>query len=295
MTRIAVVANQRCGPERAPTDLAAIESSFRACGAADVQMLAVPGDRLEAAAAECVRGGADVLVAAGGDGTTNALASVACRTGTRLALLPIGTLNHFAKDAGLPLDLDEAVRVAAHGRTRPVDTADVNGHLVLNNASVGLYPRAVVERERLRRQGHSRPAAYLGAAAALLRRLPAHHLRLRIDGQSAETVTSFLMVGNNAYGTAPGELGHRRSLRGGRLWVYTMRRPGRRAVLSLAARAIAGRLEQARDLQVHTARTLEVASARNSLRVGIDGEVRRLATPLRFRIHPRALRLQVPP
>ena len=61
----------------------------------------------------------------------------------QLGVLPLGTLNHFARDAGIPLDLEEAVAAIAGGRTRQVDVAEVNGRIFINNSAVGLYPELV--------------------------------------------------------------------------------------------------------------------------------------------------------
>jgi diacylglycerol kinase family enzyme len=73
--------------------------------------------------------------------------------------------------------------------------------------------------------------------------------------------------------------------------VYTVRRPGRRAVLGLAARALTGRLDGARDFESHAAREVLLDASRPRLRVGVDGELLSLPTPLRLSTRPGALRL----
>ena len=101
----------------------------------------------------------DLLVAAGGDGTVSVVAGVAVSTGSSLGVLPMGTLNHFAKDVGLPLDLEKAVEAIVAGRVHQVDVGEVNGRIFVNNSSVGLYPRMVWEREAEQRRGHRKWAA----------------------------------------------------------------------------------------------------------------------------------------
>ena len=87
-----------------------------------------------------VRSGSDIVVAAGGDGTVSAVASAVAGSEAVLGVLPLGTLNHFAKDAGIPLELEEAVRNISTGRAVKVDIGDVNGRAFINNISLGLYP-----------------------------------------------------------------------------------------------------------------------------------------------------------
>ncbi|HET6399743.1 MAG TPA: diacylglycerol kinase family protein, partial [Candidatus Thermoplasmatota archaeon] len=251
----------------------------------------VPGASLRDAAAAAVAQGADVVAAAGGDGTVSAVAGALAGTSVPLAVLPMGTLNHFAKDAGIPLPLAEAATVAAGGQPGLVDVGDADGRTFLNNVSIGIYPEAVRERDRVRRPGEPKALAMVRASGSVLRTMRAHHLLLSVDGRPAVRTTSFVFIGNNAYDTSLGRLGRRERLDGGRLCVYTVRRPGRRAVLGLAARALVGRLGQAPDLERAEATKVELGATRATLRAGIDGELARLTMPSRVTIRPRALRV----
>ena len=114
--------------------------------------LADGGDAIIAAARRAVEGGAQLVAAGGGDGTINAVASVVAGSGVRFGVLPLGTLNHFAKDLGIPLTLPEAVRNLATGRPVAVDVGEVNGRIFLNNSSLGLYPDIVHDREKQQRR-----------------------------------------------------------------------------------------------------------------------------------------------
>jgi diacylglycerol kinase family enzyme len=291
--RIAVIAN--CSAGAGVDEQARMDEVRRAFAATGVRpdVACVPGAGLEAAARRALRSGASVVVAAGGDGTVNAVASAVAGTATPMAVLPLGTLNHFARDAGIPTDLEEAAAVAVAGRAQPIDVAEVNGRVFVNNSSIGAYPRAVRERERRHSLGGKRLAT-LGAAWRVLRRLPTHHVTLALDGLPLRRTTSFVFVGNNLYETGFGRLGRRASLADGRLGVYHVQRPGRRAILGLAANAIVGRLPKARFFEADEATRLVIRSPRRQLRVALDGEVLRLRTPLEYRIRPRSLLVMRP-
>lgn len=289
MPSLVVLANESSGGA-GPTDerTTSIRDAFRAAGA-DPLIRCVAGNGLAAAAKEALQDGARVLVAAGGDGTVSAVAGVVAGTDAALAVLPLGTLNHFAKDAGLPLGLEDAARIAVHGTPTRVDVAEVNGLVYVNNVSIGLYPEAVRERERIRAPGGSKTLAMARAAGTVLHRARGHRVFLSIDGRERLRDTSFVLVGNNAYETSLGRLGRRATLNGRCLSVYTTRRPGRRAVLGLAARALVGRVAQAPDLESHEAHRVVVDSRHHQLRAGIDGELVSLRTPLRFVSRPGGL------
>jgi diacylglycerol kinase family enzyme len=114
-----------------------------------------------------VREGANPVVAAGGDGTLNAVTSVLVDGDRTLGVLPIGTLNHLAKDLRIPLDLDGAVQTLLEGVVANVDVAEVNGQIFLNNSGLGLYPKIVRHREKLQDQlGHGKWPAFFGRYSA---------------------------------------------------------------------------------------------------------------------------------
>ena len=123
------------------------------------RLRSVAGSELQAAA-DRAGGTSDIVVAAGGDGTVSTVAAAAVRHDVALGVLPLGTLNHFARDAGVPLDLDRAVEALARRETTMVDVGEVNGRLFVNNASLGAYPALVWEREIERRRGRGKWAGF---------------------------------------------------------------------------------------------------------------------------------------
>src|SRR5919107_358211 len=142
-----------------------IESVLAEAGRPGRVTMARHGRDIGPAARRAVERGTSGLIAAGGDGTVNTLANVAIEADVPLGVLPQGTLNHFAKDLGMPTDLDGALAVVLAGHTRRVDVGEVCGRIFVNNSSLGVYPRIVRLRERFGGRG---PAKWLAAAWATL-------------------------------------------------------------------------------------------------------------------------------
>ncbi len=166
------------------------------------------------------RPGFDTIVIGGGDGTVQAAASVLAASDLPLGILPLGTLNHFARDLGLPLDLEAALRVVAAGRIRLVDVGEVNGRVFINNSSLNIYPQLVAEHERYRRHG---PARWLAAALALYRvswRLTRPRVRVLAPGRQAEHRTGCLFIANNMYRLDAFASAKRMRLNDGELCLY---------------------------------------------------------------------------
>jgi diacylglycerol kinase family enzyme len=240
--------------------------------------------------------GARAVVAGGGDGTVGSVAGALAGTDRPLGVLPLGTLNHFAKDLGIPLGLEEAARNVCEGREVLVDVGEVNGQVFVNNSSLGLYPRIVRRREKLQeREGSGKWSAFVRASLAMLRRYPFLSVRLDADGRRISRKTPFVFVGNNEYQMESLQMGGRRCLDAGRLSLYVAHRTGRLGLLRLALSALFGRLRQAEDFDSLCAREVWVETRRpRRLPVATDGEVTVMTTPLHYRVRPRALRVIVP-
>ena len=247
--------------------------------------------------AEQAAGDADcrAVVAGGGDGTINAVASHLVGTDKSLGVLPLGTLNHFAKDLGLPLALEEAARVLLAGHTTLVDVGEDNGSFFLNNSSLGLYPDIVRERERQQeRRGWGKWAALARATITVLRRYPYMKVRLNADGREMQRRTPILFVGNNEYKLDAFEIGSRERLDAGQLCLHLTRATTRLGLFGLALGALTGRLHEAEDFESLSARAVDIQMRQSRTRVALDGEVTVMRTPLRYRIRPGALRVIVP-
>jgi diacylglycerol kinase family enzyme len=253
------------------------------------------GEDNDRAAKSALEQGARLVAAGGGDGTINAVASVMVGSGVPFGVLPLGTLNHFAKDLGIPLDLDEAVRNLATGGRAKVDVGEVNGRIFLNNSSLGLYPDIVRDREKQqRRLGRGKwPAAAVGdagGAAPLSVPVDAPDGQRRASG-AAHAVRLHRQQRYTMQGLAIGE---RARLDDGVLSLYVAQRPTRLGLLRFAFDALLGRLGSERDFDVLTAPELRHRHAPPHLRVATDGEVTRMTPPLRYRMRPGALTVLVP-
>jgi diacylglycerol kinase family enzyme len=277
--------------EEAEAHIACVSHTF---GIAAQVIVTKRGDDISLLAARAVSAGCGPVVAGGGDGTVGAVAGKLAGTDSVLGVLPMGTLNHFAKDVGVPRNLEAAVRNIFTGRVAIVDVGDVNGRIFVNNSGFGFYPHFVRLREEQERRGHTKRVAFMLALRAVVRR----YFRLRInvnmgEAEALEHVTPFLFVGNNQYQTSGRDIGRRPRLDSGRLWVCTAPRAHRENVLRVALRTLFG---GATDQELNAFETEEVWVRPETLRVNVstDGEVSLMDTPLHYRIHPHALRVVVP-
>lgn len=249
-------------------------------------------DRAQALARQA---GLEAIVVGGGDGTVGGVAGLLAGSDIALGILPLGTLNHFARDAGIPADIEGAVAVIAGGTVRHVDIAEVNGRVFVNNSSVGLYPLMVRDRERQQEHlGRGKWPAMARAAGRAIWRLSKWRLRISADGETERVETPILFIGNNRYETGLFGLGTRASLDEGRLYLYAIKAGSRSGLARAMLRALLGRLDQARDFAVISGCEARVDSPRTRLHVAADGEATVLDTPLRYRIRPRALKLIAP-
>lgn len=257
----------------------------------------IPPTRLTEEARRAAPPRFDAVIAGGGDGTVNAVASALVGSDMSLGVLPLGTLNHFARNLGMPLPWEKAAAALATATVRPVDVGEVNGTVFINNASIGLYPRIVGKRDRLRSQlGGNKWAAMAIATLWVFRRPPDLRVRFRLaDGRSADRETALIFVGNNPYHVSFFAVGERPCLDGGNLGLYFATRSGRLALLELAIKALFGRLRRAKDFEEKTVAEFSIEARRRRARVAVDGELCRLSLPLRFRSWPGALRVLAPP
>jgi diacylglycerol kinase family enzyme len=294
--RLTVIVNREGGAARAAGESLPdrIVAAFAAAGvAADVRMLAGSelAPALQAAAATDSR-----VVIAGGDGTAATAAQALIGTGTELGLLPLGTLNHLARDLGIPADLEQAAAIAARGRAIRIDLGEVNGHRFVNNASIGLYPSMVRQREGLRaRNGWPKWLASVPAAWEALSRLRHHRLRVEMGKGDRPLVTPLLFVGNNQYTMKAGAIGARASLQDGCLSVYAVADSHRMQLVAFALRALIGRIHPRTDFVVLGKCDAMVVHAHSSpIEIALDGEIGELSSPLEFRILPGVLTVVVP-
>ena len=253
------------------------------------------GQGIEKLVQEAVRRGSFAVVAAGGDGTVSCVASGLVGSETAMGVVPVGTLNHFAKDMHIPLDIERAAQTIAAGRLRTVDVGEVNGRFFVNNSSLGLYPSLVRGREYEQRLGRSKWAALLWATLAALRHHPAFSIRLGSDdGKLVTRRTPLVFIGNNQYDMNGLKVGSRPSLETGKLALYVLHREGALSLLRMGVEAVIGRLRDGVDFDFLLTDSVQIEVRRPTVDVATDGEVSTFAPPLNYRTHPRSLRVFVP-
>ncbi len=235
-----------------------------------------------------------VIVAAGGDGTVNAVAAAVIDSNKILGVLPLGTLNHFARDLGIPSDLQQAAYTIIAGHTIQVDAAEVNNRIFLNNSSLGLYPMIVREREKHQRLGFRKWPAFIWATIQALRRNPFLDVRLRVNDELLERTTPFVFVGNNEYAMDLFNIGFRNRLDKGELSIYITHGASRLKLIGLALRAVVGRLRNDKDFLALRSDEVTIQTARKRVRVAFDGEIEVMEAPLQYRVRSRALRVIIP-
>jgi diacylglycerol kinase family enzyme len=295
MKPVTVIVNGGAGTGHDKAAAAGLRARLEEAGLDAELVLADGGGQMIAAARRALEQGARLVAAGGGDGTVNAVASVLVDSGVPFGVLPLGTLNHFAKDLGIPLDVGAAVRNLAAGRPTKVDVGEVNGRIFLNNSSLGLYPDIVHDREQQqRRLGRGKWPAAAWAALAALRRYPFLSMRLDVNGVRLARRTPFVFIGNNAYTMHGLAIGERARLDEGVLSLYVAQHPTRLGLLRFAFDALLGRLGEERDFDILRSPGFDIDTHRSHLRVATDGEVTVMSPPLRYRMRPGALTVLVP-
>ncbi len=292
---IAFILNRHAGSSADGGWLKTHRAAVEAVAAGGPIIEVADGDEIRAAVKTALQQGCKTIVAGGGDGTLSAVASLLIGQPVTFGVLPLGTLNHFAKDLGVPIDPLQALQGLPSATAVEVDVAEVNGHYFLNNSSIGLYVDIVRDRERQQtRLGRGKWPAFAWALAGAMRRFPFLTVTLSSHGKPVEHRTPMVFVGNNVYRTDGLQIGERDALQAGVLCVYLTERTGRWRLFTLGLRALAGRVREEKDFQVLLTDAVRIDTRRSHMRVAMDGEVKLLEAPLRYRIHPRALRVLLP-
>ena len=293
MARVTVLLNRGGGAVSADPNLAARASKALAAAGIDAEVEFVSGSECAVRCRAVAERGDTQLIVGGGDGTVSAASSALVGTETRLGILPLGTLNHFARDLGIPTDLDEAAELIASGKERRVDVGEMNEHIFINNSAIGLYPLMVVDRDLQRRTlGRSKRLAMIVASLRTLVRFNHHRLTLTVNEERTGRVdTPLLLVGNNDYRTDIAAPGARERLDGGELCVFVMRKKTRRGLIAASVRALFNRTRHDDMVRLDGIERLRVASHRSQFAVSLDGEVVRATPPLDYKIRKKALRV----
>ena len=253
------------------------------------------GDSLVDLAKSAVEQNYDIIVAGGGDGTLSAVAAALVgHRSIRLGVLPLGTLNHFARDLNIPSDIAKAVDIICAGYSEAIDVGCVNDNYFLNNSSLGLYPAIVRLRESLQSSGYGKWRAAALSSLRILGRFRRLELEVQLpDNTVVKHKTAVLFIGNNAFQTTLGNLGARASIKRGKLWI-NMPTSSTMPRILLSLISVILKRERPADTLIFDASSLKVNSRKKMITIANDGEVLRLIPPLNYRVLPQALNVIVP-
>lgn len=300
------VINAASGSSDADTKRASIEAALQAAGRRGDLHFCAPRDLARVAHEKAQRAlsARTAVVAVGGDGTLNTVAQAAHAAGCAMGVVPQGTFNYFARTHGIPVDPTEAVRVLLRSTPVPVQVAGVNDRLFLVNASLGLYPDLLEDRETYKaRFGRSRWVAFVAACATLLRAQRKLRVHIEMGGTVRDVQTLTLFVGNNRLqlqqlgaepeDTVAGTPGD------GSMAAVMLRPIGTLPMLRLMLHGAMGRLGEAAGVErfefQHMVVNPTLTQGHWGVKVAFDGEVMTLRAPLDFRVLAQPLYLLAPP
>ncbi len=235
-----------------------------------------------------------VVVAAGGDGTLNAVASKLMGTDIPMGILPLGTFNYVARVLNIPLDLLDAAKTISEGQPRSVHVAQLNQHIYLNNASLGLYPLFIQKREQFNKHFGRFPLhAYTSALDVLIRDRKELKLEVEVDGQRYPVKTPLIFFGNNQLQLAEMKLRIAEAAEAGKVAGVVVAKSDKRTLFKTLWQLIKGNLDQASDVYSFAADEVIVHSKRNKLTVAVDGEIVTMTPPLKITVRKHALNIMV--
>ena len=297
-----LVVNAASGSRDADSKRALLQAALHRDGRRGELRFCRPGELAQVAqeAAATALALRTAVVAVGGDGTVNTVAQAAHAAGCAMAVVPQGTFNYFARTHGIPADPSEAVRLLLHATPAPVPVAGINGRVFLVNASLGLYPDLLEDREAYKaRFGRSRWVAFWAATATLLRAQRQLRLRIELGATAREVRALTLFVGHNRLQLAQLGVQPAASDAGLGMTAMMLRPVGPLALLGLMLRGALGTLGDAQSVERfqfdHMVVRPRLPHGRRGVKVAFDGEVTTLRTPLDFRLLATPLYLLMPP
>jgi diacylglycerol kinase family enzyme len=293
---IEVILNAKSGSQKANETRQVLEKVFTAADR-PFHISMASGEKLCQIAEEKARSAAcEVLVAGGGDGTICCVAAAALKAGKSLGVIPLGTFNYFAKNLGIPLNPAEAAQVILRGEKVRAPILDLDGRLILNNASIGIHPAVLLKRRQLyRRWGRNRMNAYLSVLLTAFQQAPNLRVRLGTDKEEVVRETPLVMVCSNQFQMEEFALAGKECLAEGTFALYVARMPGPATIFRLGLRTLFRRLRPGIDYEVFCSSDVTIETLRRRrLRAAVDGELEELESPLRFRLSQAELCVLAP-
>jgi diacylglycerol kinase family enzyme len=296
------VVNAAAGAFDVDAKRAVIESGLAAHGRRGELLICKPADlpRVASEAATAAAASGAAVIAVGGDGSLNTVAQACHAAGCAMGVIPYGTFNYFARTHGIPTEPSAAARLLLHAQPVPVQVGAINHRIFLVNASLGIYPELLQDREVFKaRFGRSRWVAFVAACATLLRAQRRLRLHIELGSTVRDVQTLTLFVGNNRlqlqqFGAEPadtlaGTPGH------GSMAALMLRPIGTLSMIGLLLHGAMGRLGEAAGVESFEFRRMVVrprlAAGRREVVVAFDGEVDRMRAPIDIRVLDRPLYL----
>lgn len=243
----------------------------------------------------CRQHAIQTVVSAGGDGTVHTLVNMLCGTDIRLAVVPGGTFNHFAKHIGMPKNIVDAFAIIESCESRYIDVALINDRACINFASVGFYTQVIQRRVEYQKRGWKKFKAFIPALAVQLWRYKRYRFSLGTQQKTIVKKTPLIFIGNNEfYFGGQDILFDRESFVSGKLHISYMRKASRFELIKVAWGLMFGKRKLEAALQSVLLDTVTLSSSRDTVSVAIDGEIVRMKTPLQCKVLPRSLRVAVP-
>lgn len=236
-----------------------------------------------------------IVVAAGGDGTLNTVATKLIGTEIPMGIFPLGTFNYVARLLHIPLDLLKAADVIATGQIRAVHVAQINDHIYLNNASLGLYPLFIQRRELYNRCfGRFALHAYTSALDVLIRDRKELKLEVEIDGKKYPVKTPLIFFGNNQLQLAEMNLRIAKCAELGKVVGVVVAKSDKPTLFKILWQLIRGNLDHAPDVYSFSADKVQIHSKAKKLTLALDGEIVEMQPPLHISVRKHALKIMVP-
>ncbi|PYE84449.1 diacylglycerol/lipid kinase family protein [Pseudoroseicyclus aestuarii] len=287
---ICVICNEGSG--RNSRGDGAVDQAMTILGDRAVLRRVKKGASIPSAARQAVRDGFGTVVAAGGDGTIMAVSEALVNSGRTMGVLPLGTFNFFARGYGIPEDPQEAARLIAEGAARPIDLGAVEGRPFLNNASLGVYPAILKERESVyKRWGRRRIAAHWSVLRTFWRYKRPLQLTLRANGEVRQLRTPLVFVARSAYQLEHFGLDGAACIREGKFAVFVAPDEGRLGLLRDALRLAIHKMDLSRGFELICTDSLEIETRHRRCLVACDGEKFPMKSPLSFEMMQGALLL----
>jgi diacylglycerol kinase family enzyme len=301
-TPFLIVMNARSGSGDANEAQQQMREIFDAAGQAHEFLLSQQPQDLPKIAKQAVetaiaRNGA--VIAAGGDGTINAVAQAVLPHQLAFGIVPQGTFNYSGRTHAIPLETPAATQALLDACLKPIQVGVVNDRIFLVNASLGLYPELLQDREEYKKQfGRSRTVAFFAGLRSLMQSHRQLSLEIEHDNERQVVRTPTLFIGNNLFQLEQLGLPEADDLQRRKLAAVIARAQGPRSLLWLALRGALGRLADAENVQDFSFRQMTVhpwtGGTRRPIKIAIDGEVLMMRPPLKFSVAPEPLWLMTP-